>query len=59
MDSLSPDQVRAYTAQGGELIRKRVDEYGIQMQVFDQTIDDINRRARELYTRIEREKEDE
>lgn len=58
-DVLSPSQVRAYTAEGGELIPNRVDEYGIQMRVFDQTIDDINRRARELYTRIEREKEDE
>ena len=58
-DVLSPDQVRAYTAEGGGLIPNRVDEYGIQMPVFDQTIDDINRRARELYTRIEREKEDE
>lgn len=58
-DVLSPSQVRAYTAEGGELIANRVDEYGIQMRVFDQTIDDINRRARELYTRIEREKEDE
>ena len=36
-----------------------VDEFGIQMPIFDQTIDDINRRARELYTRIEREKGDE
>ncbi len=58
-DVLSPDRVRAYTAEGGELIPNKVDEYGIQMPVFDQTIDDINRRARELYTRIEREKEDE
>ena len=58
-NALSPSQVRAYTAEGGELIPNKVDEYGIQMPVFDQTIDDINRRARELYTRIEREKEDE
>ena len=58
-DVLSPGRVRAYTAEGGELIPNKVDEYGIQMRVFDQTIDDINRRARELYTRIEGEKEDE
>lgn len=58
-DVLSPSQVRAYTAEGGVLIPNKVDEYGIQMPVFDQTIDDINRRARELYTRIEREKGDE
>ncbi|MXZ22198.1 MAG: AAA family ATPase [Caldilineaceae bacterium SB0665_bin_25] len=58
-DVLSPGQVRAYTAEGGGLIPNKVDEYGIQMPVFDQTIDDINRRARELYTRIEREKGDE
>ncbi len=57
-DVLSPGQVRAYTAEGGELIPNRVDEYGIQMRVFDETIDDINRRARELFTRIEREKGD-
>lgn len=59
VDVLSPGRVRAYTAEGGTLIRNRVDEYGIQMPVFDQTIDDINRTARELYTRIEREKGDE
>ncbi|MDE0141552.1 MAG: AAA family ATPase [Caldilineaceae bacterium] len=58
-DVLSPGRVRAYTAEGGDLIPNKVDEYGIQMPVFDQTIDDINRRARELYTRIEKEKEDE
>lgn len=58
-DVLSPGRVRAYTAEGGGLIPNKVDEYGIQMPVFDQTIDDINRRARELYTRIEREKGDE
>ena len=58
-NELSPDQVRAYTAEGGTLVHNRVDEYGIQMPVFDQTIDDINRRARELFTRIERGKGDE
>lgn len=58
-DALSPGRVRAYTAEDGTLNPNEVDEFGIQMPVFDQTIDDINRRARELYTRIEREKEDE
>ena len=58
-DVLSPGQVRAYTAEGGGLTPNKVDEYGIQMRVFDQTIDDINNRTRELHTRIEREKEDE
>ncbi|MYC24284.1 MAG: AAA family ATPase [Gammaproteobacteria bacterium] len=58
-DVLSPGQVRAYTAGEGTLNPNEVDEFGIQMPIFDQTIDDINRRARELYTRIEREKGDE
>ena len=59
VDVLSPGQVRAYTAEGGTLIPNTVDEFGIQMPVFDETIDDINRTARELFTRIKREKGDE
>ena len=58
-DVLSPGQVRAYTAAGGTLIPNKVDEFGIQMPVFDQTIDDINRRARELFIRIKKEKGEE
>jgi len=53
---LSPSQVRAYTAENGILTRNKVDEFGIKMPVFDQTIDGINRTARELFTRIKREK---
>ena len=56
---VSPGQVRAYTAEDGTLSPNKVDEFGIQMKVFDETIDDINRTARELFTRIKREKGDE
>lgn len=56
---VSPGQVRAYTAEDGTLLPNKVDEFGIQMKVFDETIDDINRTARELFTRIKREKGDE
>lgn len=57
-DILSPDQVRAYTAEDGGLTPNKVDEFGIQMGVFDQTIDDINRTSRELFVRIQKEKEE-
>lgn len=56
-DKLKPEKVRAYTAEDGGLTANKVDEFGIRMGVFDKTIDDINRTSRELFVRINRERE--
>ena len=52
-DSISPSAVRAYVAEGNNLTRCNVDEYGIEMPVFDDTIDSINRIANELTSRLQ------
>ena len=52
-DSISPSAVRAYVAEGNSLARCNVDEYGIEMPVFDDTIDSINRIANELTSRLQ------
>ena len=41
-DGISPDAVRAYVASGGRLIGQSVDELGMSMPVFDDTIDQVN-----------------
>lgn len=46
--SLPPEDVRAYVAENGGLTRCQIDRYGIDMPVFDETIDEINSRANEL-----------
>ena len=45
---ISPESTRAYVAQDGGLTRCAVDALGIDMPVFDETIDAINRVANEL-----------
>lgn len=45
---ISPDSVRAYVAKDGGLTRCTVDSLGIDMPVFDETIDKINKVANEL-----------
>ena len=52
-DSISPSSVRAYVAEGDSLTRCQVDEFGIEMPVFDETIDSINRIANELNWRLQ------
>ena len=49
-DEISPDQIRAYTAECGTLRRCCVRDIGIDMPVFDDTIRSINMTARELFT---------
>ena len=49
---LDRERVRAYVAEGGSLRQCEVDRYGIEMPVFDETIDDINRRSRENVARV-------
>ena len=60
-DEISPDQIRAYTAECGTLRRCDVRDIGIDMPVFDDTIRSINMTARELFalTRKNAESEDE
>ena len=45
---IAPESIRAYVAQDGGLIRCTVDSLGIDMPVFDETIDKINKVANEL-----------
>ena len=45
---LTPDSVRAYVAENNGLTPCHVDDFGIDMPVFDETIDDINRTSNEL-----------
>ena len=51
-DLLEPDSVRAYVAEGDGLSKCEVDDFGIDMPVFDETIDKINRVSNELATRL-------
>lgn len=54
-DALSQDSIRAYVADKNGLIRCEVDRFGINMPVFDETIDRINAVANELASRLEAE----
>ena len=52
-ESLDPQSVRAYVAEGGGLTACEIGAFGIEMPVFDETIDEINRAAIELSSRAE------
>ena len=52
-DQLDPSSVRAYVAQDHSLTPANVDEFGIDMPVFDDTIDKINRVSRKLAAEVE------
>ena len=56
-DFLVPDSIRAYVAQDNSLTRCDVDRFGIDMPVFDETIDSINRVANDLASRMPDESE--
>jgi len=47
-DFLDPASVKAYVAENGELTSCEVDELGMDMPVFDKTIDRINRTSNAL-----------
>ena len=51
-DFIEPDAIRAYVAEGDGLSKCGMDEFGIDMPVFDETIDKINRISNELATRL-------
>ena len=56
-DFLKPDSVRAYVAKDNSLKRCTIDRYGINMPVFDENIDSINRVSNELSVRLKYEGE--
>ena len=56
-DALKPESIRAYVAENNSLTRCDVDEFGIDMPVFDTTIDRINKVANELASRLAEEAE--
>lgn len=51
-DFLEPDSIRAYVTEGNRLTRCPVDKFGVEMPVFDKTIDEINRASNELASRL-------
>ena len=50
-EGLDPESVRAYVAEDGGLTECEIGPFGIEMPVFDDTIDEINRAAIELSSR--------
>lgn len=53
--ALSGKSIRAYVAENNSLTRCDVDEFGIDMPVFDTTINQINKVANELASRLAEE----
>ena len=51
-DFLEPDSIRAYVTEKNSLSRCKVDKFGVEMPVFDTTIDAINRASNELASRL-------
>lgn len=51
-DRISVDSVRAYIAKGNSLVRCKIDRFGMEMPVFDDTIDKINYVANDLGSRL-------
>lgn len=56
-DSLKASSVRAYVADNHSLVPTVVDEFGIDMPVFDKTIDSINQASRKLAAEVQRQRE--
>ena len=57
-DYLDAASIRAYVAEDGGLTRCTVDEFGIDVPMFDETIDDINTAANELSSRVAEERDE-
>ena len=51
-DRIAPDRIRAYVTEANGLTRCTVDRFGIDMPIFDTTIDEINAVANELSSRL-------
>lgn len=56
-EALDPVSIRAYVAENGQLTPCEIDEFGIDMPLFDDTIDSINRASVELASHIRRDPE--
>ena len=56
-DFLKPDSIRAYVAEDNGLSKCEVDGFGVDMPVFDKTIDEINKAANELSSRLPQDSE--
>ncbi len=52
LNSLDPKLVRAYVAENNTLTSCKIDQFGIDMPVFDKTIDEINKVSNELASRL-------
>jgi len=50
---LAPQSIRAYITENGGLTACEVDKFGIDMPIFDETIDDINEVSNTLASRLE------
>lgn len=54
---LLPEKLRCYVAEGGKLTPCKIDKLGVDMPIFDRTIDDINKVSNNLVARLEDEEE--
>ena len=54
-DCIAPERIRAYIAEKGSLTPCEIDQYGIDMPNFDETINGINDAANELASRLMKE----
>lgn len=57
-ECLSPESLRCYVAEDGRLTRCKVDRSGVDMPVFDETIDAINTVSNKLANRLASQPED-
>lgn len=57
-ECLSPESLRCYVAENGQLTRCGVDKSGVEMPVFDETIDAINVVSNKLANRLASQPED-
>lgn len=57
-ECLSPESLRCYVAENGQLTRRNVDRFGVDMPVFDETIDAINMVSNKLANRLASQPED-
>ncbi len=55
-ETIDPASIRAYLSEKGSLSKCTVDDFGIYMPNFDDTIDDINKVSNELTSRIDEKK---
>lgn len=51
-ESLDPESLRCYIAEKGQLTRCEVDKFGVDLPMFDKTIDSINKTSNELAFRL-------